>query len=222
MCLLRPFTFFPQSNPRRATGTDAAPLTDCASMIPAVGSGSRPDDLRTRSRSRSWNSATRRLALTPPAPEEGVDAVPCGEVRRHRSPGDAARNRVAQPRRPAAGGSSSPAAHPFPPARRARASRRARLPTPRRSCPRGTSNACVVGPRRSRTSERNNHTTGARSWTAVSRRRKTAAPGPPVARLDSTPTSCTEDPTFMPCRQAIVRPSRQARTHDHQDRYSNR
>ncbi len=38
--------------------------------------------------------------------------------------------------------SELPAARPFPPARRARASRRARLPTPRRSCPRGTSDMC--------------------------------------------------------------------------------
>ncbi|MFB7677593.1 hypothetical protein ACFC26_39975 [Kitasatospora purpeofusca] len=89
---MRPYTFFPASNPRLAARTAAA-FTDWASMTPAVGSG----------------IAARRLAdpipqpvvelgdqdLVAPAPEERVDAVPGGEVRGHRPPGDAARDRVA-------------------------------------------------------------------------------------------------------------------------------
>ncbi|MET8538324.1 replication-relaxation family protein [Streptomyces sp. NPDC005065] len=57
MCRLRPPTFFPPSQPRETDGTEAAAFTDCASMIPAVGSASRPSRSRTCPRSRSWNSA---------------------------------------------------------------------------------------------------------------------------------------------------------------------
>lgn len=59
MCRLRPLTFFPPSKPCVEACTDAVAFTDCASMMPAVGSGSRPAASRTRSRSRSWNSPTR-------------------------------------------------------------------------------------------------------------------------------------------------------------------
>lgn len=44
-----------------ATAARNAGIADCASMTPAVGSGSRPVS-RTRLRSRSWNSAVRPLS----------------------------------------------------------------------------------------------------------------------------------------------------------------
>ena len=56
-------------------------------MIPAVGSGSWPAARRTRSRSRSWNSATRPLSRQCPKKRR---RGPTREVRGHRAPGDAA------------------------------------------------------------------------------------------------------------------------------------
>ncbi len=51
----------PPSEPRATVGTEAAALTDCASVVPALGSASRPAALRLRtcSRSRSCTASTR-------------------------------------------------------------------------------------------------------------------------------------------------------------------
>lgn len=58
----RPLIFFPPSKPREAAGTDAAALTDWESMMPAVGSGSRPAAARVFPHNPSWNSLTRPLS----------------------------------------------------------------------------------------------------------------------------------------------------------------
>jgi hypothetical protein len=59
---LAPVDLLAASKPREAAGTDAAPFTDCESMIAAVGSTWRPSLARTCPRSRSWNSATSPLS----------------------------------------------------------------------------------------------------------------------------------------------------------------
>lgn len=61
-CRRRPLISFPPSNPLLAAGTFAAAFTDCASMIPADGSVSRPAASRVLARSRSWNSLTSLLS----------------------------------------------------------------------------------------------------------------------------------------------------------------
>lgn len=156
MCRFRPQISFPPSKPREAAGTVAAAFPDCASMIPAVGSASRPrapapghaTGRGTPRLDRSRTSGGRRHR---PGPSRGS---------RRASPARKSRPRPGSGSRPASDGGSSPrAVRPGPPARKAWAARAAPPPFPRWSCPMDTGAAGRNDRQRCRTSARGNRTT---------------------------------------------------------------
>jgi hypothetical protein len=137
-------------------------------------------------------------ALVPPAPEEGVDTVPGGEVRRHCPPGDATRDQIthrihhlpvaialrlsAAALQPA--GNRHRIAHDGP-LRVAHVGRIHRAPVrPVPGVPEPVSEA-ITRP-------------GSRVGRLRRRHGRLQHQGPPVARLDSTPTSCAGGPALMP------------------------
>ncbi len=136
--------------------------------------------------------------LVPPAPEEGVDAVPRGEVHGHRPPGDTARDQVAHRvhhlpvaialRLAAASlqpaGNRHRVAHDRP-LRIAHVGRIPRAPVrPVPGVPEPVSEAITLR--------------GGRVGRHRRRHERLQHQGPPVARLDSTPTSCAGGPALMP------------------------
>lgn len=139
-------------------------------------------------------------ALVPPAPEEGVDAVPGWEVRGHRPPGDATRDQVAHrvDHLPVAIALRLPASALQPAGHRHRAAYDGplrvahvrRIPrSPVRPVPNVPEPVSETITRRGRRVGRH------RRWHG-----RLQHQGPPVARLDSTPTSCAGGPALMPGR----------------------